>query len=216
MKVFLVVTREYDQNCYCCFDQSTKEGVVIDPGLNHEGIVSFIRGEEIKIKYILLTHAHFDHISGASEIKDYTNAPIVGHPSDAEILYDPKLNLSGGSYGSEISLSFDYLVSDGDVIAASGIELKVVATPGHTPGGLCFYSPQDSMIFTGDTLFWESVGRTDLPLGDGRLLTRSIKEKLLTLPGDTIVYPGHGRPTDIKHERGIHQSMDSDMLRRTL
>lgn len=208
MKVFLIVTRELDQNCYCCFDENAREGVIIDPSLNWDGIVTFLDKEKLEIKAILLTHGHYDHIMSAQRLRDLTHTQVYAHRDDAEVMADPRLNLSGMMSSSPLSLTPDKLLADGDEITFGSESLRVLHTPGHTPGGVCFYSAAHSLVFSGDTLFWESVGRTDFPRGDGRQLTESVREKLLTLPDDTIVYPGHGRPTDIGHERVLHEKVD--------
>jgi len=208
MKIYLVVSREYDQNTYCCFDPNTLEGVLIDPGFNCKGIVSFINSEKIDVKAILLTHGHYDHIMSARRIVDFTKAEIYVHCLETELLADSSLNLSEPLGIEKLSLHADKTFVEGNEIRFGNEALKVIHTPGHTPGGSCFYSERDKVIFTGDSLFWESTGRTDLPLSDGFLLTNSINDKLLTLPEDTVVYPGHGRPTDIRHELMIHSRVE--------
>jgi len=205
MKVFLVVSKEYDQNTYCCFDPAASEGVIIDPGANCEGAVSFLNAEKIHVTAVLLTHGHYDHIMSARRIADFAKAEIYAHKLESDLLADPFLNLSAALGSERMALRIEKPLSDGDVIPFGGSALTVIHTPGHTPGGVCFYSEKDKVIFTGDTLFWESIGRTDLPLGDGVTLTNSIFSRLLVLPGDTTVYPGHGRPTDIRHEAMIHR-----------
>ena len=204
MKIFLVVSREFDQNAYCCFSSESREGVIIDPGFNCEGIVSFLNTEQIVVKAILLTHGHYDHILSAHRIRDYTKADLYAHQMESKLLADPYLNLSESFFSEKMSLHAEKLLVEDDKICFGSETLRVIYTPGHTSGGVCYYHERDKVIFTGDTLFWESVGRTDLPSGDEHTLRRSIKDKLLTLPGDTIVYPGHGRPTDIGHEAMIH------------
>ena len=205
MKIFLVVSREYDENAYCCFDPQALEGVIIDPGANYDGIASFVNTEKIKVKSVLLTHGHFDHVISARRASGYGKADIFAHSLERELLADPYLNLSVALGGKRMTLRMEKPIEDGDVISFGEDTLKVIHTPGHTPGGVCFYSEKDAAIFTGDTLFWESIGRTDLPLGDGVTLTRSIYDRLFVLPGATVVYPGHGRPTDIDHEMKIHR-----------
>ena len=208
MKINLVVSREYDQNAYCCFDPEAKEGVIIDPGLNCDGIVSFLNAEQINVKAILLTHGHYDHILSARRISDYTKADLCAHRMEVPVLEDPAVNLSIMRDVEKMSLHMDKLLEDGDEIHFGKEVFRVIHTPGHTPGGVCYYNEREKTIFTGDTMFWESIGRADLPLSDGQELTRSIKEKLLILPGDTTVYPGHGRPTDINHETMIHRRIE--------
>ncbi|MDR1913249.1 MAG: MBL fold metallo-hydrolase [Clostridiales bacterium] len=208
MKIFLIVTKEYDQNCYCCFDPDNREGVLIDPGLNEEGIFAFLEEAKIIVKAILFTHGHYDHIMSAEKVRAHTSAPILAHSAETELLYDPYINLSGLMARKRCSLTIDKPLEEGDEIKFGQYALRVIYTPGHTAGGICYYSEPQKVIFTGDTMFWESVGRTDLPQGDGQTLTHSINEKLLTLPKETIVYPGHGRPTDIGHEILIHSRVN--------
>jgi len=195
MKIFLVVSREFDQNAYCCFDPITLDGAVIDPGQNCEGIVSFLNAERVAVKAILLTHGHYDHIMSARRIADYTKAGLYAHLLESELLADPRLNLSNVFGNEKMSLRADKSLGDGEEIRFGNESLRVIHTPGHTPGGVCFYNARDKAVFTGDTIFWETTGRSDLPLGDGFTLTRSIQDKLLTLPGDTIVFKKyfHGR-----------------------
>jgi glyoxylase-like metal-dependent hydrolase (beta-lactamase superfamily II) len=201
------VSRSYDQNCYFYFDETTREAVVIDPGQNFEGMITFLCANKLSVKAILLTHGHYDHILSAKKFSEYTKAQIYAHEAERELLLDPMINLSGIAGRETISLKITPL-ADAEEIRVGEDVLTVIHTPGHTQGGVCYYSEAQKLIFTGDTMFWESVGRTDLPTSDGEQLTRSIKEKLLALPADVIVYPGHGRPTDIEHERRIHEEID--------
>jgi glyoxylase-like metal-dependent hydrolase (beta-lactamase superfamily II) len=206
VKIYLIVNREFDQNCYCLFDES-KEAVVIDPGSPLETIKSFLEKEELNLKAVLLTHGHFDHIISANELSAWSGAPIYASRSEARLLREPRLNLSIFGLGKPLSLIPGIWLDEGAEVKFGNESLTVINTPGHTPGGICFYNKDQGAIFTGDTMFWETVGRTDFNLSDGEALTRSIKEKLLPLPKDTVVYPGHGRPTDISHERMIHSEI---------
>jgi glyoxylase-like metal-dependent hydrolase (beta-lactamase superfamily II) len=196
-----------DQNCYCCFDEFTKEAVVIDPGCPADIVIDFASKEGLAVKEILLTHGHFDHIISAEELSAWSGARICAGRAEAALLKDPKLNLSSMSHTRRISITPGHWLDDGEEVKFGNESLAVINTPGHSPGGVCFYSKAKQVLFTGDTLFWETVGRTDFALGNGEALTRAIKERLLVLPGETVVYPGHGRPTDINHENMIHKQI---------
>jgi len=178
------------------------DGLVIDPADDVDEIISLAHQHRIAIKYILNTHAHVDHVMGNGEMKGKTGAKIIIHEEDAPLLTAiPRSMLS--IFGGQPSPPADQTVRDGDLIRVGDLALKVLHTPGHSPGGICLHL--DGMIFTGDTLFVGGVGRTDLPGGSWSLMLHSIKTKLLTLPDETIVYPGHNygyAPTStIRNER---------------
>ncbi|HRR41890.1 MAG TPA: MBL fold metallo-hydrolase, partial [Syntrophales bacterium] len=173
---------------YIVGDPETGEGLVIDPAADVDGILREADKKGIRVKYIVNTHGHVDHISGNQEMKKKTGALIVVHEADADMLVStPAMVLR--MFGAKPSPPADITVSDGDTIAVGSVVLEVLHTPGHTPGGICLYT--DGYVFTGDTLFVGAVGRTDLPGGSWTVMYRSIKEKILTLPDDTIVLPGH-------------------------
>lgn len=173
---------------YIVGDELTGEGLVIDPAANVSGIIATAEKNNIKIKYIVNTHGHVDHISGNTEMKQKTDARIIIHEEDADMLVStPAMILR--MFGAKKSPPADITVKDGDEIAVGSVKLKVLHTPGHTPGGICLLT--EGHVFTGDTLFTGAVGRTDLPGGSWKVMLRSIQERLLTLPDETKVLPGH-------------------------
>ena len=187
---------------YIVADRESGEGLVIDPAAETEGIISEADGNGITIKYIVNTHGHVDHISGNADMKARTGADIIIHEDDADMLVStPSMVLR--MFRAKPSPPADITVQDGDLITVGKIGLKVIHTPGHSPGGMALYTP--GYVFTGDTLFVEALGRTDLPGGSWEIMHESIMSNLLTLPDDTVVLPGHnyGRmPTStIKNER---------------
>lgn len=191
------------QNIYLCYDAPSTGGVLIDAGCGEadiQALTAFIQENNIAVKAILLTHGHFDHIVAAEELKRLFFVPLYCHVNEMEIVEDPAVNLSA-LRGTSIATAADGTLNDGDVFSLGGTTLRVIHTPGHTPGGVCYYDKADGNLFTGDTLFRQSVGRTDLPAGDYNQLINSIKDKLLPLPDGVNVYPGHGPSTTIGHER---------------
>ncbi len=186
-------------NCYILGCEETREAVVIDPGDDADQILLKLADLKLKVKYIINTHGHFDHVGANKKLKEATGAPLVIHEQDAPML--GHLSQAAASFGlrSENSPAPDKTVEDGDVIKFGNISLKVIYTPGHSPGGISLYT--DSCVFVGDTLFQGSIGRTDLPGGDFTTLKNSIQNKLFVLPEDTVVYTGHGPETTIGREK---------------
>ena len=173
---------------YLVADEKAGEGLFIDPSAEQDMLVREAAAHNIKIKYIVNTHSHIDHSMGNREMVRRTGAKIVMHEADAPgLLQTPREILE--MFGAETPPPADILVSDGQLIEVGSVALKVIHTPGHTPGGMCLYT--DGMVFTGDTLFVGAIGRTDFPGGSYQQLERSIQTRLYTLPGDTIVLPGH-------------------------
>ncbi len=173
---------------YLVADEQAKEGLFIDPSADHDLLLKEAKAHDLTIKYIVNTHCHIDHSMGNREMAERTGAKVVIHEADAEGLLDTPPDILD-MFGAEEPPRADILVADGNLIRVGGIALKVIHTPGHTPGGMCLYL--DGMVFTGDTLFVGSVGRTDFPGGSYAELEYSIRSKLYTLPGDTVVLPGH-------------------------
>ena len=178
--------------------------MVIDPGGEAEKIIETLNILEANLKYIFLTHCHADHIGAIAELKKNKGGKILVSRPDSEGLYNKEINLAEYINMEIPELEADSRVDDEDLIHVGNIEFRVIATPGHTKGGLCLYSEKEGLIFTGDTMFSGTWGRTDLPTGNFVELITSITDKLMPLPDDTIVYPGHGKITMIQDERNIY------------
>lgn len=188
----------FDENCYVVSDD-TGEGVVIDPGGMAKEILAYIREKKLSIQAVLDTHGHCDHIGANDAIRDETGAPLYIHKADAPMLSDMRLNLSAFMGFKALSRPAEHLLSEGDKISFGQSELEVIHTPGHTVGGVCFVG--DGVVFTGDTLFAGSIGRSDFPGGSEIELIGNIKKKLLALPDEMKVYSGHGPSSEIGWER---------------
>lgn len=191
-------------NAYVICDEETKEAMVIDPGGEPEKIAEVLELLEANLKYIFITHCHADHIGGVTELKRLKGGKILVSRPDAEGLFNEEINLAYYINMEKPELEADSRVDDDDLIHIGNIEFKTIATPGHTKGGLCLYSEKEGLVFTGDTMFSGTWGRTDLPTGSFVDLITSITERLMILPDDTIVYPGHGKITMIQDERNIY------------
>jgi len=176
--------------CYVVGCEETKKCGIIDPGGNEEKILAYCRGEGLSVEAILCTHGHLDHVCGNAVIQNATGAPIVMHAADAEFFARPEIIDYFSMLGLPASPPVNRTVIDGEEIVIGALTLTVLHTPGHTPGGICLYAVPH--LFTGDTLFVEGVGRTDSPGGDTNKMLASIKEKILSLPDETVVWPGHG------------------------
>jgi hydroxyacylglutathione hydrolase len=188
-------------NCSILGDEVSGEAIVVDPGDDIPRITAVLQKHHLAVKQILITHAHIDHIAGAARLKALTGAPILYNPRDLPLV--KMMDMQAGWLGiatPEVHPPDDTL-EDGRVIAITGLSGSILHTPGHTQGSVCLHLPAQNLLLAGDTLFAGSVGRTDLPGGDGPTLIRSIHEKLLPLPDTTIVIPGHGPRTTIGEER---------------
>lgn len=187
-------------NTYIMSNDITKEAIVFDPADNAKEIDQFLKRNDLVCKGILLTHGHYDHIIAAKELAKLTQVQIHAHEEEVQLLSDPYMNVSKMA-ACECSLIPDVRLKDGDLVKMAGFTFKVIHTPGHTSGGVCYYDEEHEVLFSGDTLFCGSVGRTDFPTGNGRVLMKSIKERLMKLEDHVIVYPGHGEATTIGFER---------------
>ena len=188
-------------NCSVFGDEQTREGIVIDPGDNIDGILEIVRRHGLTVKAIVVTHAHIDHIGGAAKLKAATLAPVYMNERDQE-LYD-RLDMQAAWIGTQTPerTGIDTAAKDGDRLRMGETDFHVLHTPGHTQGSLSLWIPAENKLIAGDTLFRDSIGRTDLPGGDGRQILLSIRDKLLPLPEETVVIPGHGAVTTIGREK---------------
>lgn len=187
-------------NCYFLYREDTKECLIIDPGYEADKIEAYVQKKQLHVVGILLTHGHFDHITAADEVRKKFQTKIYASGKEKELMADPRMNVSV-MMGESVSLKADVWLEDGQELEMLGETMRCILTPGHTGGGMCFYFPRACMLFSGDTLFQESVGRTDFPTGSSRELIRSVREKLLVLPEAVRVYPGHGLMTTIRDEQ---------------
>ena len=200
MKIYSYPLGMIYTNCYIVTNEDTKEGLIIDPSDQAADIKARIQELEITPVAILLTHGHFDHIMAAKDLKETYHIPVLAGEKERAMLED--YNLNGTlSVGRNYTLSADRLLKDGEELTLGGLKIKVIHTPGHTAGSVCYYFEKEKVLLSGDTLFLESVGRTDMPTGNTHDLLESLNRKLMLLPDDVIVYPGHGDKTAIGHEK---------------
>ncbi len=203
MKVERVIVGSFEVCCYLAFCEKTGEGVIIDPGEATEELKSLIKKLDFKPVYILATHAHADHVAGVEELRKWLNIPYLVHREDEEFFSIPENFAMFRAWGFSENPKADRVFEDGDVIKFGEEYLKVIHTPGHSPGSVCFYNEENKFLFTGDTLFVGAVGRADITGGDYFKMMESIINKLLKLPEDTIIFPGHDygiRPTSTIRE----------------
>lgn len=202
LKVHTIPTAPIEENCYVVFDEESRQGLLIDPGNEGEKILSLIREEKVEVEAILLTHGHWDHIGAVEELRHKLKVPVHIHGEDSAMLTDSRQNLFAFMAGGRMEgKPVDKVFREGAVFPCGNYSFKVIHTPGHTPGGCCFYSEKAGALFSGDSLFAEEIGRCDLPGGSLDSLISSLKEKILCLPEATKVYPGHGPSTTVGWER---------------
>lgn len=206
MFVESVVLGPIGTNCYFLVNADTMEMVVIDPASSSERVRGIVEEKEWKCVAILLTHGHFDHIGAVDALKEEWHVPVYASIEEQELVQDPDMNASYMIRGN-ITAHPDHWVKDSDMLELAGAKIRVLSTPGHTVGSVCYYLPEQGILFSGDTLFAESIGRTDMPTGsEGRLLA-SLRDKIALLPEDTKVYTGHGEDTVIGYEKKYNPYM---------
>jgi glyoxylase-like metal-dependent hydrolase (beta-lactamase superfamily II) len=188
-------------NCSVFGDETSREGLVVDPGDEIEDILEIIRRHGLTVKAIVITHAHIDHIGGAQKLKQATGAPVYMNPNDAELQKMLEVQATWLGMPPPEAVKIDVDARDGDRLVVGTAEFHVLHTPGHTQGSISLWIPSEGKLVAGDTLFRDSIGRTDLPGGDGKQILRSIHDKLLPLPEETVVVPGHGNSTTIGREK---------------
>ncbi len=203
MKIKRVTTGMIEENCYVYYDENYKEAVVIDPGNLNDEVYEFLVENNLKLIYILLTHGHYDHINGVESLKAKTGVDVISHKDEKPVLNDPNINHSNFQE-KKLSIEADIYIENGYIVEFGNTKLEVIHTPGHTPGGVCYYDKVEGVIFTGDNLFKNTIGRTDLPLSVPADLPKYLKERVLVLPDATVAYCGHGLKTTIEFEKAYN------------
>ena len=207
MKIDHLILGAYETNCYILRESETaKDCLIIDTGLEAEQLAEFLRARELRPVAVVLTHGHADHITGIGILRaSYPKIKVYIHKLDSEMLTEAERNLSALAGSNFTTEPADVFGDEPETITEAGIKLEILHTPGHTQGGICLYARDDGLVFSGDTLFADSVGRTDFPGGSMSQLIKGIKEKLCVMPDETVVYPGHGLGTTIGREKAFNQ-----------
>lgn len=200
IKIGKIVMGSVQTNCYFLYQENEKKIIVVDPADRGEYLYNAFSEKGFEVAAILLTHAHFDHIWGCNKLRELSGAQVFAWEEEKEVCESAKLNVSA-DVGRPYEVTVDWYLKDGEKVTVEGMEFTVIGTPGHTQGSCCYYFEKDNILISGDTLFEGSVGRTDLPTGNGRILSSSLKNKLMVLPEETLVFPGHGNGTTIRDEK---------------
>lgn len=200
LKIGKIVMGSVQTNCYFVYKEGKNKIVVIDPADQGEYLYNSFKEKGLEVAGIVLTHAHFDHVWGCNKLRELAGVKVYAWEEERDLCESAELNVSEMA-GRPYIVTVDEYLRDGDELTIEGITMKIIGTPGHTKGSCCLYFEEDEMLVCGDTLFEGSVGRTDLPTGSWSTLSRSLKEKVLVLPDDTKVFPGHGGSTTIGDEK---------------
>ena len=200
LKIGKIILGMCQTNCYYLYREGESKVIFVDPAENGKYIYDMLQKKGLEIEAIILTHGHFDHIMGAEELRKLSEVKVYAPMEDKVLLNNPDINYSS-QWAYSYSMEADEYYRDGDELVFGDISCKVLYTPGHTIGSSCLYFENDKILLSGDTLFAESVGRTDLPTGSMSKLVRSVRDVLFVLPDDVKVYPGHGPDTSIGHEK---------------
>lgn len=200
LKIGKVVMGSVQTNCYFIYQEGEKKIIVVDPADKGDYLYNAFTEAGFEVAAILLTHAHFDHIWGCNKLRELSGVQVFACEEEKELCESAKLNVSE-DVGRPYTVSVDWYLRDGEEVTIEGMKFKMIHTPGHTQGSCCYYFEEDNILVSGDTLFEGSVGRSDLPTGNGATLTRSLKERLMILPEETLVFPGHGNRTTIADEK---------------
>ena len=201
MMLKTLVVGPFQVNCYLYFDEASSDTVIIDPGAEDDRIIEQVTEANLKPRAILLTHGHGDHIAAVAAIKDHFQIPLYIGRGEEELLANPSANVSALFANPIVAPPADHLLDDEQMVSAGNISLKVLSTPGHSPGGVCYLDETLGFLFCGDTLFYGSVGRTDFPGCSHERLIASINDKIMKLPDNIVCYPGHGPETTVGSER---------------
>jgi hydroxyacylglutathione hydrolase len=188
-------------NCSIIGDETTHEAMVIDPGDDIEDVLAIIRQNKLEVKQIVITHAHIDHVGGAMKLRAATGAPILLNQNDYALLKMLDVQASWLGMAAPADVTIEASIADGESLQAGSLKANVIHTPGHTEGSVCLYFPAEKLLIAGDTLFARSIGRTDLPGGSFEKIIHSLKNRVMALPDETVVIPGHGPRTTIGEER---------------
>jgi len=202
MKIIVIPVTPFEQNCSLIICEETNTGAIVDPGGDAQRILSIVKKQGVNVDKIILTHGHLDHVGGTQLVAKALSIPVIG-PEKEDLFWLEQLELQSQNFGLPNTKSFEPTrwLTEGEIVTVGNIKLKVLHIPGHTPGHVALFDPQSKQVIVGDILFSGGIGRFDFPRGNQQQLISGIKNKLLTLPGETIVYPGHGPTTTIGKEK---------------